>query len=223
MAKLALIILFTSFFAGELPAGGYVMHSKQLPTSMFNCSDIWLTEIFIDADKNTFVRVMAPGRNPYGIHFLYSNNGWISLKQFGELWNAFLKDGHLHLALYRDKTIFIYKFHKVIELVNSIGIEGSLGKRLTVEDVDKVIPVSETGNLYYLLADGSCFPVNPVELLFDFFSGGHGIYYLKPFLIEMRDDKLDKPRELRYGGKIDESYSIKQVVQHDKDLVHFLG
>ncbi|MDH4240746.1 MAG: hypothetical protein OEW48_14395, partial [Phycisphaerae bacterium] len=51
----------------------------------------------------------------------------------------------------------------------------------------------------------------------------HGIYYLKPFLIEMRDDKLDKPRELRYGGKIDESYSIKQVVQQDKDLVHFLG
>lgn len=223
MAKLTLIILSTFIFVGDLRAKGTVLQSKQLPTSMFNCTDIWLTEIFIDIDKNTFVRIMAPGRNPYGIHFLYSNNGWISLKQFGELWNAFVKDGHLHLALYRDKTLFIYKVQKSIELVNSTSINGSLGRGLMVEDVDKVIPVPETYNSYYLLADGSRFPVNPVEFLFDFSSGGHGIYYLKPFLIEVKDEKLTKPCELRYGGKIDESYSIKQVRQHDEDLIHFLG
>jgi len=189
---------------------------------MFNCSDIWLTEIFIDADKNMFVRVMSPRQNIYGTHFLYINNGWIYLKQYGELWNTFVKDDHFHLAFYRDKTIFIYKVQKGIELVNSTNINSSLGKGLVVEDLDRVIPVPETSNSYYLLADGTCFPVNPVELLFGFFSGGHGVYYSKPFLIEVKDKKLAKPRKLRYGGKVDESYNIKQEVQHE-DLVHFLG
>ena len=224
MAKLApLIILSTFLFAADLRAEGTVLQSKQVPTSMFNSSDIWLTEIFIDVDKNTFVRIMAPGRNPYGIHFLHSNNAWISLEQFGELWNAFMKDGHFHLACKKDETISIYKVRNGIELVDSIAVKGPFGTRMTIEDVDRVIPVTETSHSYYLLADGSCFPVKPLEFLFDFFSAGHGIYYSKPFLIEVEDGKLAKPRKLRYGGKVDESYSIKQVRQYDDDLVHFLG
>lgn len=222
MAKFALILLVAFYPTSNLYAGEPVMHLKQLPTKMFDCPDIGLTEIFIDANNNKFIRVTVTNPNPHGTHFLYLNNGWVPLKQYGGLWNAFVKDGYLQLACKKDENIVIYKVHKDIELVSRIGIEGSLGKDLTGKHIERVIPVLGMGNAYYLLACRWSFPINPVEFLKNVISAGHGVYYWKPFLVEVRDKKLAKPQKLRYSGKIDESYYIRQVVSHG-DLVHFLG
>ncbi|MFC1737992.1 hypothetical protein ACFL1G_02960 [Planctomycetota bacterium] len=198
------------------------MHSKKLPTAMFECSDIDLTEVFIDADNNTFIRVGFAHRYPEGTNFLHSNNGWVSLKQYGYLMNAFLKDGHFHLAFKKDDTVLIYKFEKDIELVSRINIADFVDRGWRPSSIVRVIPSPEPGNLYYLLAVRWCFPINPIDFLKEILSGGHGIRYRKPYLVEVRDEKLATPRKLRYGGKIDESYVIRQVV-HQEDLVHFLG
>lgn len=223
LAKLALILLSACFFGSELLAGGHVLHSKRLPTDMFECSDIDLTEVFIDADNNIFIRVGFGHQYLSGTNFLQSNNSWASLKQYGYLMNAFLKDGRFHLAFKKDGTVLIYKVEKDIKLVSRINIADFWGKRIMRSyDFVKVIPGPETGNSYFLLAVRWSLPINPIDFLKHILSGGHGIRYRKPYLVEVRDEKLAKPRKLRYGGKIDESYVIRQVV-HQEDLVHFLG
>jgi len=224
MAKLTLIIMTTYFFTSDLFAGGLVLNSKRLPV-LTSVAQIRFTEIDIDAEDNTFIIIKVDGfrgEHFYEDEFLFMNDSLTDLEQYGGIWDKFLKDGHFHLACRKDETISIYKVRKGMELVSSIGTKESLGKHLQSKDIDRFIPVSGSGNFYYLLASGKRFPVNPVEFLVNFFSGGHGIGYAKPFLIEMQDDKCAKPRKLRYGGKIDESYYIKQVVQHE-GFVHFLG
>jgi hypothetical protein len=85
-----------------------------------------------------------------------------------------------------------------------------------------IIPVQEQNDLYYLLTAKSEFPINLREFIYDFTSGGHGIYYVKPFLAKVQDGKIGKFTKLEYGGKIDETYYIKQVTQND-NVIHFLG
>jgi hypothetical protein len=85
-----------------------------------------------------------------------------------------------------------------------------------------VIPVGENDQSCCLLAARWVFPVSPVEFLFDFASGGHGVYYVKPILIELRSGKPAERRELAYGGKADESYYINRVTPSG-DVVHLLG
>ena len=102
----------------------------------------------------------------------------------------------------------------------SIGIVGSSAERTAPGT--NVIPVPGTGNSYYLSASRSVSPIHPVEFLKNIISGGHGIYYVKPILIEVQDGKIGKSQKLRYGGKRDETYYIRKVVPRG-DLVHFLG
>jgi hypothetical protein len=218
MVELALIILSPYFVAGDLIAGGHIINSKRLPTAVFGGSEIRPTELFIDAYDDTFIVVTVSGRTEGT--FLYMNDNLIDPKQYIGVWNGFLKEGHFHFALWRDETIFIYKVQKIIELVSRIDFK-SLADRLRSYNVH-IIPVQGPGNPYYLLASRWCSPVNPVEFLKGFLSGGHGIYYWKPFLIEVQEEILSKPRKLSYGGKTDESYYIRQVLPHG-DLVHFLG
>lgn len=227
MARLALIILSTYFFASDFLAGAVVLTSKRLPLSISASSDISSTEIFIDADDNTFIVVEVEGfrgENHYEDEFLYMNDSLIDLEQYDGIWDKFLKDGHFHLAFKKNDTIFIYKVPDDIGLVSRIDTKDFLSTPLRFRNIDneRIIPVSGLGNSHYMLIYRKRLPVNPVEFLVNFFSGGHGIGYAKPFLIEIQDDKPAKPRKLRYGRKIDESYYIKKVVQHE-DFVHFLG
>jgi hypothetical protein len=181
--------------------------------------------MFIDAAGNTFIIVRTSGFRGeyyYSETFLYMNDNLIDLEPYGGIWNQFLKDGHFHFASRKDETVFIYGVEKDVELVSSINIAGSLGKRLTGEDVDRVIPVPGPSNSYCLLACRWNLPVDPVDFAKTVLSAGHGISYWKPFLVEVQEGKLAKPQRLGYGGKIDESYYVKEVVQHGY-LVHLLG
>ncbi len=222
MAKFTLIILLICFFTGNLCAEGIVLDSKNLSTAMFNCSDIGWIGVFIDSENNPFIRVTVTSQNPHGIHFLYSNNSWLPLKQYGGLWDVFVKDGYFHMACKKDETISIYKVRKNIELISNISIGSSLNEYLIAYHGDKIIPVLGSDESYYLLTSCWVFPINPREFFIDIVSVGHGKYYNKPLLIEVQDGKPGKPKKLPYGGKRDETYYIKQVAQSG-DLVHFLG
>jgi hypothetical protein len=215
VAKLALILLWVCLFAGNLPAGGIVLNSTQFPTATFVGSEIRSVKMFIDADQNTFVIVKAGDEV-----FLYMNDNPMDLKQYGDIWDIFLKDGHFHFYVWKDGNICIYKLTtgSDIKLVTRINTQGSF----QVTGIDDIIAISEPENTFYLLSTRSSRPVHPGEFIRDVISAGHGIHYAKPFLIEVRDGKLSKPRRLSYGGKIDESYYIRQVVTRD-NLVHFLG
>jgi len=222
MAKFTLIILSICFFMGNFCAEGAVLDSKNLSTTMFNCSDIGWIGIFIDSDNNPFIRVTVTSQNPHGIHFLYSNSNWLPLKQYGGLCDVFMIDGYFHIGCKKDETILIYKVRKDVKLVNSIGIETDLVESSAPGSRMKIIPVQEQSNSYYLLTSRWVLPINPREFLIDVLSAGHGIYYMKPFLSEVQDGELGEAEKLRYGGKRDETYCIVELVQSE-DKVHFLG
>jgi len=138
--------------------------------------------------------------------------------------NPYVKDENLFLPFmeYPAGKITIQKFQKNNKLVKMLDIEGDLIKDSVPWVGKSLFPVPDQNDSYYLLAARSVFPTNPGEFIFDFASGGHGIYYVKPILAEVRDGKVGKPQKLKYGGKRDETFYIKEVVQ-SKDLVHFLG
>jgi len=150
------------------------------------------------------------------------NNNWEVIDEQGKVLNGFIKNGHLHLAFQKDEDVVIYNIQKDIEFVSRISIAEISSKFSILGNIDRVIPVSGSNNSYHLLTQDSRSPVHPVEFLMDVLSAGHGIHYQKPFLIQVRDKKLAKPRKLRYGGKIDESFIVKEVVK-GKDSIHFLG
>ena len=234
MAKLALILLSTYFFAGNLFAGALIMHSKKIPIKMPGGSGALPTEIFIDGNDNIFLMVGRGIAGQYRAIYLcvFMNEELIDLEGYGHVWDGFLKDGDFHLVLWKDGGFSVYKVLNGMKLVTRINIEDTLHERFSSASryrgpfspgkIYRVIPVPEAGNSFYLLACRWRFPVHPGEFLKTVISGGHGISYWKPFSVEVRDEKLAKPRKLRYGGKIEESYYIKQVINHE-DLVHFLG
>ncbi|MFC1739033.1 hypothetical protein ACFL1G_08300 [Planctomycetota bacterium] len=216
----ALTIFLTIAFMNNLNAQSQVLDWKVLSNKQFNCSDISQTTLFIDNDNNAFVLIGIMGENRFGNNFLYMNSNWVVVDKYGILLNGFIKDGSLQLAFKKDEEIVIYKVQKDIMLAHRIKIMG------VPQGIDpshsRVISVSEQNSSNYFLKRCVKLPANPVERLRTILSGGHGIYYKKPCLSEIQDDKMLKYQKIRYGGKIDESYVIEEVAT-GKDLIHFLG
>ncbi len=228
MAKPAVILLFTFLYLCDSSSGGNMIRSTTIRPGPFNTADIASIKLFCFEKNNALMPALfvetQGSFTSRGSDLLYINGSWTDLKEHGDLLNVFVKDGQLYIAHHKFKSdeIVIQKVQQNGELVGAIGIKGDLAEYFAPGAIKNVIPVQERNNSYYLVASRYVFPANPVEFLFDFVSGGHGIYYVKPFLAEVQDGKIGKPQKLRYGGKIDETYYIKQVVQSG-DLVHFLG
>jgi len=217
--KSFLFPMWLCFFAGNLYAADIVVSSTQLPVAMLGLSDIDSIGISIDSNNNTFTIISAKEGSYY-----YFNDKPIDLKKYGTIWNTFLKDGRFHFYIFKDGDICIYKFtnYKDIKLVSSIDLRGSFTESFRPDSIYCIIPLPQETNSYYLLIDGSVFPASPAEFIFDFASGGHGIYYVKPFLAEVRDGKVGKPKKLKYGGKRDETFYTKGVIRTG-EIFHFLG
>ncbi len=206
-------------------AKDHILERKVLSSKMFNCSDLRSINLFVDDDKNTFVVIAVRGENRYGNYFLYMNNDWEVIDEHGKRLNGFIKDGQLYLAFENDEDVDIYNIETDIKLVSRIKI-----RRIRIKGIrsniisyqSRVIPVSDGDSSYYYLGRYVKFPANPVDLVQHFLSGGHGITYRKPVLAEIRDNKMLEPQKLRYGGKIDETFTIKEAIK-GKDSIHLLG
>jgi hypothetical protein len=217
--KLALTIFWFFLFVNDLNAQYHILNWKVLSNKELNCSSITSINLFIDDSNNTVVLVKV-SRKYSTEDFLFINNNWISVDKYGRLLNGFIKDGHFHLAFAKDGNIVIYSVGKDIKFASPMKMEDLSGGMSAWPK--RIIPVPRQKSSYYCLGQRRVPPVHPIEFLVGFLSGGHGIMYTKPCLSEIRVDRISKYRKIRYGGKRDESYFVKEVAT-GKDSIHFLG
>jgi hypothetical protein len=209
----AAVIFLLFLSANELCAKAQVLERKELSSPAFRCIDIHSAELFADNDNNTFVRIND---------LLYVNNKWIKMDEYGRRLNGFLKDGRFYMAFEKDGNIDVYKVKKDFELTSRIKIIKKPNILWSGSRFERIFPVHGEGNSYFLQGQCGKFPTNPFDFLFIFISGGHGIFYTKPILAEVRDGKMLRYLKFRYGGKLDESFIIKEATG-GKDSIGFLG
>jgi hypothetical protein len=221
--RLALTLFLVLLTMNTLYARDHILDRKVLSNKMFNCSRIYSINLFIDDGNNTFVLIGVQGENRYGNDFLYMNNKWEVIDEQGKVLNGFIKDGYFHLAFQKDEDVVIYNIQKDMKFVSRIKSHIKIGgiTRKIGSYRNRVIPLSDQNSSYYFLSRYNKFSANPWEL-FKHVTSGHGTYYTKPFLAEIQDDTMLKSRKIRYGGKIDESFVVKEAAK-GKDSIHFLG
>jgi len=222
MAKFTLINLFTFLCLCGSSWGAHIIEAKTIRLGAVDIGHIASVELLITENSNlpkAVLRIRADEGS-----FLYTKGSWMDA---AGLLNVFEKDGQLYMASGSGKASGMYKIvirrlgHNTEEIA-AIDAAGSLIDRSAPGSIVRVIPVPEIPDSYYVLASPYVSPTDTGETLFNYLSGGHGIAYVKPFLIEVQDGHPGKSQKLRYGGKTDETYYIRQIVQTE-DLVHFLG
>lgn len=227
MAKLTLILMVMLVYLCGFSLGGNMIQSTTIPLQHFNVTDISSIELFCVEENGvpmTALIIETQGSITVpGSDLLYINSSWTDIK-YGDLLNAFVKDEHLYVVRHKFESdeIIIHRIQQNGGLVSAICIKGTLAEQFVPGAIKNVIPVQGQSNSYYLVNARWVFPVHPGEFLRTVLSAGHGICYVKPMLIEVQDGKLGKPQKLRYGGKRDESFYIKEVVSCD-NLIHLLG
>ncbi|MDD5064613.1 MAG: hypothetical protein PHQ35_07655 [Phycisphaerae bacterium] len=170
--------------------------------------------LFIDKDNKTFVKAAG--------HSLWINNNQVKIDQYGYFINGFVKYGTVHLVFRPDEqNINICSIVKDIALEEHIVIEDFPAGTVVLGE-EQVVYVPGESDAYYLLGYRKQTSSNPVEAMKFWISGGHGILYDKPLLAEIRGQKLLSYEMLRYGGKTNESYRIKEVLT-GKDKIRFFG
>ncbi|HTY86318.1 MAG TPA: hypothetical protein VMB80_02540 [Candidatus Acidoferrum sp.] len=227
-AKLTLVAVLGFWGLCCFSSAGTVIRSTTIRPAQFNLTDISAVELVFTEEHDallpvlkvhTFSSTAAPGKD-----LLYINGTWTDLKEHGFLLNTFERGGQLYAVFQGQASdeITIQKVQPSGGLVSTGNIEGELIKLSPPGCLNNLLPVQERNSSYYLLTGRWEFPINPGEFLFDLASGGHGVYYVKPFMTEVQDGKPGKPQKLSYGGTRDETFYVKRVCQSG-DWVHFLG
>lgn len=208
------LLIFSLFLpATHLYAKARVLETKMLSNPARKCIEIRSEVLFIDNDNNAFIRIN---------NFLYVNNNWIKMDEYGRRLNGFLRDGWFYFAFEKDGNIDIYNIKKDFELTSRIQIIEGPNILWRAATFQRILAVPGEDNSYLLQGQCGKLPTNPFQFTFCFTSGGHGITYTKPVLAQVRDDKMVRYLKFRYRGKLDESFYIKEVAGGENSI-SFLG
>jgi hypothetical protein len=167
--------------------------------------------LLINKDNKIFVKAFLKGE-----YYFWLDNNWVPIDQYGDIFSSgFVKEGRVHLVFGKEPYIDIYTVEKDITIEEHVKIEDYL-------IITDAIYVPEEKDDLYLLCFRQQTSSNPVEAAKFYISGGHGIIYDKPLLAKIQGQKLLSCEMLRYGGKTNESYRIKEVLT-GKDRIHLFG
>jgi hypothetical protein len=174
-----------------------------------NSSNIMWIKMFLTQQSNKpFILVLTGGNTPYR---LYTPNSAIEVKkEYGVYEGGYVKNDQLIMAFWNvgEKLVF----YDVQE-----GFKPMLSVKMQRHDFAGIIADSQEDDKFYLL-DWR----NTGSWLGRILSGGHGICLAKPFLMEIKNDKILRDYEVDYKGKRNESYHVEDMVSGAK-LIHFLG
>jgi hypothetical protein len=160
--------------------------------------------------------VLTGGNTPYR---LYTPTAATTIKkEYGVYVGGFVKNDQLILAFQKDDNIVFYDVQNNFKPTKTVKI----GEKIKGLRLNKVVSLPATDDGYCVLANREGFPVNPVEFIGTVLSGGHGIYYQRPYIAGIEDDKIMQYRKMNYGGNRDESYYIEDVISGAK-TIHLLG
>jgi hypothetical protein len=138
--------------------------------------------------------------------------------KYGVYFGEFIENDRLMLAFQKDDNIVFYDVQNNFRPTKFVKI----GEKIQRLYLDEVVGMPGKEDQYCILASREEFPVNPVEFLGTMLSGGHGIYYQKPYIAGIEDDEISQYREMNYGGNRDEDYHIEDVISGTK-MIHLLG
>jgi len=198
--------------------GDTVLERKVLSDSgSIDCSKITWVKMFLTQQSNRpFILVLTYDPGPY---LLYSTDGAIGVKEeYGVYVGGYVKNDQVILGFKKEDNVVFYDVQKEFSRIKSVKIVEEMSRLA----LGRFIAVPELNDEFYVLAQREEFPINPVEFFKDVISGGHGIYYVKPYLAKIEGDEISQYRKLRYGGKTDESYAVREVISGD-GMIHFLG
>lgn len=189
-----------------------ILEQKIISNQITDC-DIHRAKLFFDNSNSVLISMER---------FLYANDNLIKMNVPDEyccgFLGGFIKGGQFYIAFDDVNTVDIYKVQEQVELVSRI-------ERIKFEispNYEKVIAIPNQEDSYYLFGHYGTLPFNPFERARTLSSFGHGVYYYKPFLARVQDDKIVQCIKLPCGENIDESYIVEDAMAGE-DSIHFLG
>jgi hypothetical protein len=208
--SMLLILWLTLLFAYNSNAQSVqILGRKVISTQTTDCDMHWAKLLFDDHNQ-----VLISMRT-----LLYLNNNLLETGGYRGFLGGFVKNNQFYVAINDMNTIDIYSVLGSLELIRDIH-PIKFGSSINYE---KIITMPENNNSYYLLGEYYILPFNPVEhIRTQMLVGGHGVYYIKPILAEIQNDKMIRYIKLPYGGKIDESYIVEEAIA-GSDSIHFFG
>jgi hypothetical protein len=223
---LAISLIFLFVYSSNTQ-GIQILEQKIISNQVSDC-DMHLANIVLNDNNNILISMKTllyanDNLIRIGVLFLKGEDPMEKLKSVDydyccNYLGCFARDNKFYMAFGDVNTVNIYRVQEKPEIINRIEPIESSGN----PHYYKVITIPGSNNFCYLFGEYYTFPFNPMEQIRTLASAGHGVYYLRPCLAEIQNDKMVRYIKLDYGGKIDESYVVQEAVA-GKDSIHFLG
>lgn len=214
-ARIVLLSLLL-VFAMSTAAISQIIERNILANLEFSLSDVFSIKIFIDEKNEPYIltRLYKVNRIP---DYLYTKGKCIKISGYGAI-NGFIHEGSFFLVSMNEQHIIINKTggeSKEVVNIQRNDIPSEIGGDFIV------FPGPE--EVYFLLGRQEVFPLNPIKRFITFLSGGHGVSYRKPCLVEIHKGEAVSADIIKYGGgKNDESFIVHESFEEDS-LIHLLG
>jgi len=204
--RMLLLILAMSTFG----FGDTVLERKILSDSGgINCSNIMWVKMFLTQRSNKpFILI-----NPEGIPYrLYTPNSAIAVKEeYGVYVGGYVRNDQLILAFWNlGENVVFYDIQK--------GFSPTMSVKMQRHEFNGVIADPQEDDKFYIPYGRNISPwwvrIIPAP--------DGSVCYAKPFLAEIKNDKILRDYEVEYEGKRAESYLIEDVTG-DAEMIHFLG
>jgi hypothetical protein len=189
---------------------GAVLERKILSDgSNINCSKLMWIKMFLTPRSNKLFILPYP-------YPLYTLKGPVTAKNNpGVYVGGCVKDDRLVLAFWNiDNKVVFYDAGKGFQPIMSIS--------MSRHDFKGIIPDAEKNDKFYIAYWDNVSPSDPLEIMKNIMSGGHGIVCAKPYLTEVMGDKVLRDYQVDYKGRRNESYLVEMAIGGGK-LIHFLG
>jgi len=205
--RILLLVLAVSAFG----FGDTVLERKVLSDSAsVNCSHITWIKMFLTQQSNRpFILVLTYTPGPY---LLYSTDGAIGVKEeYGVYVGGYVRNDQLILAFWNlGENIVFYDVQK--------GFSPTLSVKMQRQAFQGVIADPQEDDKFYIPYWDNTIPwwghIIPAP--------DGSVCYAKPFLAEIKNDKILRDYEVEYEGKRAENYRIADVTGSAK-MIHFLG
>jgi len=206
-------ILLLIFAMSTFGFGDTVLERKVLSDSgSIDCSKITWVKMFLTQNNRPFILVLTYDPGPY---LLYSTDGAIGVKkEYGVYFGGYVKNDQVILTFKKEDNVVFYDVQKGFSQIKSVKIT----EELKWSRLNGVIPDSQEDDKFYIPYDRNTVPwwarIIPAP--------DGSVCYAKPFLTEIKNDKILRDYEVEYEGKRAESYLIADVTGSAK-MIHFLG
>jgi hypothetical protein len=193
--------------------GDTVLERKVLSDSgSIDCSKITWVKMFLTQNNRPFILVTTWDSGPYRLYT--PNNVAAVKKEYGVYFGGYVKNDQVILTFKKEDNVVFYDVQKGFSRIKSVKIT----EELKWSEFEGIIPDSQEDDKFYIPCKRNTTPwwgrIIPAP--------DGSVCYAKPFLAEIKEDKILRDYAVKYGGRRNESYYACEVIGGD-GMIHFLG